>query len=75
MIRINVFQNKETKRYFYNFTNNDIPETVSKPEYAKVWIKSSNSRMSNLKGFMKNNLKRLNELGFELIETEVEELL
>lgn len=75
MIKINVFQHKETKRYFSNFTNNDAPETVSKPEYAKVWVKSSVTRMGNLRVYMKSNLKRLHQLGFELIETEVRELL
>ena len=74
MIKIKVFQNKETKRYFSNFTKHNTAETVLNPEYAKVWQSKNIHRMSNLREFMRNHKDRLKELGFELIETEVKEL-
>ena len=74
MIKIKVFQHKETKRYFSNFTKKREAETVLKPEYAKVWVVNNHMRIANLKRFMKTNMDRLKELGFELIETEVKEL-
>ena len=74
MIKIKVFQNKETKRYFSNFTKHGTAETVLKPEYAKVWVVGNEKRMGNLREFMRNHKDRLQQLGFELIETEVKEL-
>ena len=75
MIKIKVYQNTITKRYFSNFTKHNTAETVLKPEYAKVWVAGNEKRMGNLRIYKKNNHERLAELGFELIETEVNELL
>ena len=75
MIKIKVFQNKETKRYFSNFTKHNTAETVLKPEYAKVWVVGNEKRMGNLRIYKRNNHERLTELGFELVDVEVSELL
>ena len=75
MIKIKALQHVETKRYFSNFTKHNTAETVSKVEYAKVWQSKNIHRMSNLREFMRKHKDRLKELGFELIETEVKELL
>ena len=75
MIKIKALQHVETKRYFSNFTKQHMAETVSKVEYAKVWQSKNIHRMSNLREFMRKHKDRLKELGFELIETEVNELL
>ena len=75
VIKIKVFQNKETKRYFSNFTKHGTAETVLKPEYAKVWVVRNEKRMGNLRIYKRNNHERLTELGFELVDVEVSELL
>lgn len=75
MIKIKVYQNTITKRYFSNFTKHNTTETVLKPEYAKVWVVGNEQGMGNLRIYKRNNHERLTELGFELIETEVSELL
>ncbi len=75
MIKIGVFQNKETKRYFSSFNKQGSADTVSKPEYAKAWVLDSYSRKGNLNRFKKQNNQKLESLGFEYLETEVQELL
>ena len=75
MIKIKVYQNALTKRYFSNFTKHNAAETVLKPEYAKVWVVGNEKRMGNLRIYKKNNHDRLTQLGFELVDVEISELL
>lgn len=65
-----VYVNKEGRYLVEIFRNGDI-DTTKVLEDARLWLASSNTRMSNLRDFTKRHKELLDAKGFTIKEVEI----
>lgn len=73
-MRVKVFKNTTTNRYFSNFTVEKEIESVGNPSYARVWDVKNIGRMANFYNFKKLNNDHLTSSGYEPVTLWVEEV-